>query len=233
MRSRNTATFLDGAGLVVLRSGKGSALQATPRRPVSSRGRYKPRPTASEADAQFSFHGYGNGVEFGASLLRWLVDCHEDVRNHAGRSMFDEKAAVTWCRRNGAVGSTAGRAEEPRCDARHHIARAGTDASAFESAIRDFLAHQFSGHRYAVHDPTNDPKEAGERPHVHAHAIIAMFRRPVQFTLDYSLFEDPDARKSPRPTHVSFQRSSGAQRRDLNPDLSSSTKIVGCSHAAK
>nr|WP_234840053.1 hypothetical protein [Sinorhizobium meliloti] len=58
-------------------------------------------------------------------------------------------------------------------------ARAGTDVAAFEGAVRDFLAHQFAAHRYvfAMHDPASDPKEAGEggkRPHVHAHAIVAM-----------------------------------------------------------
>ncbi|WP_420031017.1 hypothetical protein [Sinorhizobium fredii] len=58
-------------------------------------------------------------------------------------------------------------------------ARAGTDVAAFEGAVRDFLAQQFAGHRYvfAMHDPASDPKEAGEggkRPHVHAHAIVAM-----------------------------------------------------------
>jgi hypothetical protein len=69
---------------------------------------------------------------------------------------------------------------KPR-DVMHLImsARAGTDAKAFEGAARDFLAAEFSGHRYvfAIHDPANDPKaedSGGKRPHVHAHAIVAM-----------------------------------------------------------
>jgi len=58
-------------------------------------------------------------------------------------------------------------------------ARAGTNATAFEGAVREFLGEQFGGHRYvfAVHDPALDPKEmaeGGKRPHIHAHAIVTM-----------------------------------------------------------
>ncbi len=58
-------------------------------------------------------------------------------------------------------------------------ARAGTDLGAFQDAVRDFLGEQFAGHRYvfAVHDPSDDPKEmaeGGKRPHIHAHAIVTM-----------------------------------------------------------
>ena len=58
-------------------------------------------------------------------------------------------------------------------------ARAGTDLAALPGAVREFLGEQFAGHRYvfAVHDPSDDPKEmaeGGKRPHIHAHAIVTM-----------------------------------------------------------
>ncbi|MBP2238734.1 hypothetical protein J2Z31_005275 [Sinorhizobium kostiense] len=140
-------------------------------------GRYDASAAAGEAAAKFSFHGYGNGVEFGASRLRGLVDRHDDVRDDRGQLIANEKVAGDLVQKEwrGELHSRKSR------DVMHVImsARAGTDVAAFEAAVRDFLAHQFAGHRYvfAMHDPASDPKEAGEggkRPHVHAHAIVAM-----------------------------------------------------------
>lgn len=164
-------------GLVVLRSGQGERLTGDAKAAEIIQGRYDARVAAGEAAAKFSFHGYGNGVEFGASRLRGLVDRHDDVRDDRGQSIANEKVAGDLVQKEwrGELHSRKSR------DVMHVImsARAGTDVAAFEGAVRDFLAHQFAGHRYvfAMHDPASDPKEAGEggkRPHVHAHAIVAM-----------------------------------------------------------
>ncbi|RVP40380.1 conjugal transfer protein TraA [Sinorhizobium meliloti] len=164
-------------GLVVLRSGPGERLTGDAKAAGIIQGRYDASAAAGDAAAKFSFHGYGNGVEFGASRLRGLVDRHDDVRNDRGQPIANEKVA-------GDLVQKEWRAElhsRKSRDVMHVImsARAGTDVAAFEGAVRDFLAHQFAGHRYvfAMHDPASDPKEAGEggkRPHVHAHAIVAM-----------------------------------------------------------
>ncbi|WP_173520614.1 conjugal transfer protein TraA [Ensifer sesbaniae] len=164
-------------GLVVLRSGQGERLTGDAKAAGIIQGRYDASAAASEAGATFSFHGYGNGVEFGASRLRGLLEQHQDVRDDRGRPVSDEKAAGDLVQKEwrGELHSRKSR------DVMHVImsARAGTDVASFERAVRDFLAHQFAGHRYvfAMHDPASDPKEAGEggkRPHVHAHAIVAM-----------------------------------------------------------
>lgn len=164
-------------GLVVLRSGQGERLTGDGKAAGIIQNRYDVSAAASEAGATFSFHGYGNGVEFGASRLRGLVEKHQDVRDDRGRPVSDDKAAGDLVQKEwrGELHSRKSR------DVMHVImsARAGTDVAAFERAARDFLAHQFAGHRYvfAMHDPASDPKEAGEggkRPHVHAHAIVAM-----------------------------------------------------------
>ncbi|WP_426289744.1 relaxase/mobilization nuclease domain-containing protein (plasmid) [Ensifer adhaerens] len=164
-------------GLVVLRSGQGERLTGDVKAAGIIQSRYDASAAASEAGATFTFHGYGNGVEFGASRLRDLVEQHQDVRDDRGRPVSDEKAAGDLVQKEwrGELHSRKSR------DVMHVImsARAGTDVAAFERAARDFLAHQFAGHRYifAMHDPASDPKEAGEggkRPHVHAHAIVAM-----------------------------------------------------------
>ncbi|QQF06258.1 conjugal transfer protein TraA [Sinorhizobium meliloti] len=164
-------------GLVVLRSGQGERLTGDVKAAGIIQGRYDASAAAGEAVAKFSFHGYGNGVEFGASRLRGLVDRHDDVRDDRGQSIANEKVAGDLVQKEwrGELHSRKSR------DVMHVImsARAGTDVAAFEGAVRDFLAHQFAGHRYvfAMHDPASDPKEAGEggkRPHVHAHAIVAM-----------------------------------------------------------
>ncbi|WP_339073338.1 conjugal transfer protein TraA [Sinorhizobium meliloti] len=164
-------------GLVVLRSGQGERLTGDAKAAGIIQGRYDASAAADEAAAKFSFHGYGNGVEFGASRLRGLVGRHDDVRDDRGQSIANEKVAGDLVQKEwrGELHSRKSR------DVMHVImsARAGTDVAAFETAVRDFLAHQFAGHRYvfAMHDPASDPKEAGEggkRPHVHAHAIVAM-----------------------------------------------------------
>ncbi|MDW9714347.1 conjugal transfer protein TraA [Sinorhizobium meliloti] len=164
-------------GLVVLRSEQGERLTGDTKAAGIIQGRYDASAAAGDAAAKFSFHGYGNGVEFGASRLRGLVDRHDDVRNDRGQPIANEKVAGDLVQKEwrGELHSRKSR------DVMHVImsARAGTDVAAFEGAVRDFLAHQFAGHRYvfAMHDPASDPKEAGEggkRPHVHAHAIVAM-----------------------------------------------------------
>ncbi|RVQ56018.1 conjugal transfer protein TraA [Sinorhizobium meliloti] len=164
-------------GLVVLRSGQGERLTGDAKAADIIQGRFDASAAAGEAAAKFSFHGYGNGVEFGASRLRGMVDRHDDVRDDRGQSIANEKVAGDLVQKEwrGELHSRKSR------DVMHVImsARAGTDVAAFEGAVRDFLAHQFAGHRYvfAMHDPASDPKEAGKggkRPHVHAHAIVAM-----------------------------------------------------------
>lgn len=175
---KNVDDSLTVQGVVVLRSGQGERLTGDEKAAGIIQSRYDSSAAASEAAAQFSFQGYGNGVEYGATKLRDLVDRHSgDVRDDRGQPVADEKSAGDLVQKEwrGDLHSRKGR------DVMHLIisARAGTDVAAFEGAVRDFLADQFAGHRYvfAMHDPANDPKEAGEggkRPHVHAHAIITM-----------------------------------------------------------
>jgi len=164
-------------GLVVLRSGQGERLTGDAKAAGIIQSRYDVSAAASEASATFSFHGYGNGVEFGASRLRGLSEQHQDVRDDRGRPVSDEKAAGDLVQKEWRSELHSRKSR----DVMHVImsARAGTDVASFERAARDFLAHQFAGHRYvfAMHDPASDPKEAGDggkRPHVHAHAIVAM-----------------------------------------------------------
>ncbi|MCA1408972.1 conjugal transfer protein TraA [Ensifer sp. IC3342] len=175
--AKNEGGSVSIQGLVVLRSGQGERLTGDAKAAGIIQGRYDASAAAGEAAAKFSFHGYGNGVEFGASRLRRLVDRHDDVCDDRGQSIANEKVAGDLVQKEwrGELHSRKSR------DVMHVImsARAGTDVAAFEGAVRDFLAHQFAGHRYvfAMHDPASDPKEAGEggkRPHVHAHAIVAM-----------------------------------------------------------
>lgn len=80
-------------GIVVLRSGQGERLTGDARAAGIMRGRYDASAAAVDAGAKFSSHGYGNGVEFGASRLRSLVERHQDDRDDRGRSIADEKAA--------------------------------------------------------------------------------------------------------------------------------------------
>ncbi|MBA8907469.1 conjugal transfer protein TraA [Aminobacter ciceronei] len=172
----------DGAltvqGAVVLRSGQGERLTGDDKAASIIQARYDASAAAQDVAARFSFQGYGNGVEYGASKLRSLVERHDgNVRDDRGQVIGDEELAGDLVQKEwrGDLHSRKGR------DVMHLImsARAGTNVGAFENAARDFLAEQFAGHRYvfAMHDPANDPKEEGEggkRPHVHAHAIITM-----------------------------------------------------------
>ncbi|MER8872546.1 conjugal transfer protein TraA [Mesorhizobium sp. M0814] len=172
----------DGAltvqGAVVLRSGQGERLTGDDKAASIIQARYDASAAAQDVAARFSFQGYGNGVEYGASKLRSLVERHDgDVLDDRGQVIGDEKLAGDLVQKEwrGDLHSRKGR------DVMHLImsARAGTNVEAFENAARDFLAEQFAGHRYvfAMHDPASDPKEEGEggkRPHVHAHAIITM-----------------------------------------------------------
>ncbi|WP_246811145.1 conjugal transfer protein TraA [Ensifer sp. ENS03] len=164
-------------GLVVLRSGQGERLTGDAKAAAIIQSRHDTSAAARDAEAKFSFQGYGNGVEFGASRLRDLVERYRDLRDDSGRQIADEKTAANLVQKEwrGELHSRKSR------DVMHVImsARAGTDVAAFEGAVRDFLAHQFAGHRYAfsMHDPESDPKQegaGGKRPHVHAHAIVAM-----------------------------------------------------------
>ncbi len=165
-------------GVVVLRSMEGERLTGDPKAADIIQRRYNESAASELGRARFRFTGYGNGVEYGAAKLRSLVEDHKgDVRDDKGRVCSDARSAgdlvqKQWRRE---LHSRKGR------DVMHVImsAKAGTNVQAFESAVRDFLAAQFEGHRYifAMHDPFSDPKEMGQggkRPHIHAHAIIAM-----------------------------------------------------------
>ncbi|MCX2698930.1 LPD7 domain-containing protein [Ochrobactrum chromiisoli] len=165
-------------GMVVLRSAEGERLTGDPKAADIIQRRYIKSAASDLARARFRFTGYGNGVEYGAAKLRNLVEDHKgDVRDGKGRVVSDARSAGNlvqkqWRRE---LHSRRGR------DVMHVImsAKAGTNVQAFEGAVRDFLAAQFEGHRYifAMHDPFSDPKEMGQggkRPHIHAHAIIAM-----------------------------------------------------------
>ncbi|WP_121987247.1 LPD7 domain-containing protein [Brucella gallinifaecis] len=165
-------------GLVVLRSAEGERLTGDPKAAAIIQRRYNESAVSELARARFRFTGYGNGVEYGAAKLRNLVEDHKgEVRDDKGRDVSDTRSAgdlvqKQWRRE---LHSRKGR------DVMHVIlsAKAGTNVQAFEGAVRDFLAAQFEGHRYifAMHDPFSDPKEMGQggkRPHIHAHAIIAM-----------------------------------------------------------
>ncbi|OYR22874.1 LPD7 domain-containing protein [Brucella pseudogrignonensis] len=165
-------------GIVVLRSAEGERLTGDPKAADIIQRRYNESVASALARARFRFTSYGNGVEYGTAKLRNLVEEHKgDVRDDKGRVVPDARSAGNlvqkqWRRE---LHSRKGR------DVMHVImsAKAGTNVQAFEGAVRDFLAAQFEGHRYifAMHDPFSDPKEAeqgGKRPHIHAHAIIAM-----------------------------------------------------------
>ncbi|MCF6110331.1 relaxase/mobilization nuclease domain-containing protein [Mesorhizobium muleiense] len=169
---------LTAQGAVVLRSGQGERLTGDDKAATIIQARYDASAAAQDVAARFSFQGYGNGVEYGASKLRSLIERHDgNVRDDRGQIVGDEKLAGDLVQKEwrGDLHSRKGR------DVMHLImsARAGTNVEAFENAARDFLAEQFAGHRYvfAMHDPANDPKaegKGGKRPHVHAHAIITM-----------------------------------------------------------
>ncbi|MDQ6436295.1 hypothetical protein RB623_19730 [Mesorhizobium sp. LHD-90] len=169
---------LNVSGVVVLRDSSGERLTGDLRAAEIVQQRYDDTDAGRDVEARFRFHGYGNGVEWSTARVRELVARNDgEVRDDTGRPIGSAEQAghivqKEWRKE---LHSRKGR------DVMHLIvsARAGTDAPAFEAAVRDFLGDQFAGHRYvfAVHDPTLDPKEmteGGKRPHIHAHAIVTM-----------------------------------------------------------
>lgn len=166
------------SGIVVLRDGQGERLTGDRKAAEIVQQRFEVSDAGRDVEASFRFHGYGNGVEWGTARVRELLTgTDREVRDDTGRLISDaaqagDLAQKEWRRE---LHSRKGR------DVMHLIvsARAGTDAAAFEAAVREFLGEQFAGHRYvfAVHDPALDPKEmaeGGKRPHIHAHAIVTM-----------------------------------------------------------
>lgn len=169
---------LSVSGVVVLRDGQGERLTGDRKAADIVQQRYDDTEVGRDVAAQFRFHGYGNGVEWGTARVRELVaGIGGEVRDDTGRLIGDATQAGDLVQKEWRkeLHSRKGR------DVMHLIvsARAGTDASAFEGAVREFMGAQFVGHRYvfAVHDPALDPKEmaeGGKRPHIHAHAIVTM-----------------------------------------------------------
>jgi hypothetical protein len=161
---------------VVLRDGEGERLTGDRKAADIVQQRFEVSNAGRDVEASFRFHGYGNGVEWGTARVRELVASTDgEVRDDTGRLIGDGTQAGDLVQKEWRkeLHSRKGR------DVMHLIvsARAGTDASAFEGAVREFLGEQFAGHRYvfAVHDPALDPKEmaeGGKRPHIHAHAIV-------------------------------------------------------------
>ncbi|TGS85157.1 hypothetical protein EN817_24075 [Mesorhizobium sp. M3A.F.Ca.ET.174.01.1.1] len=170
---------LEVRGVVVLRDPGGERLTADAKATAIVQERVDNSDVGREAEVRFWFRGYGNGVEFATARVRDLVERMQQgvVRDETARIIGDfEKAGdlvqKEWRRE---LHSRKGR------DVMHLIvsARAGTDVTAFQAAVRDFLGEQFGGHRYvfALHDPADDPKETeqgGRRPHIHAHVIVTM-----------------------------------------------------------
>lgn len=165
-------------GVVVLRDGSGERLTGDGKAAEIVQQRFEDSKFGSAIEAHFRFHGYGNGVRFATARVRDVVERFDgEVRDETGRLIrtpedADDLVQKDWRHE---MHSRKGR------DVMHLIvsARAGTDLAAFQDAVRDFLGEQFAGHRYvfAVHDPSDDPKEmaeGGRRPHIHAHAIITM-----------------------------------------------------------
>ena len=166
------------SGVVVLRDRSGERLTGDRKAAEIVQRRYNESEIRHAVEARFRFHGYGNGVEWGTARVRALVARTDgDVRDETGRPISGAEQAGSLVQKEWRkeLHSRMGR------DVMHLIvsARAGTDASAFEAAVREFLGDQFAGHRYvfAIHDPVLDPKEmatGGKRPHIHAHAIVTM-----------------------------------------------------------
>jgi hypothetical protein len=166
------------SGVVVLRDGAGERLTGDRKAAEIVQQRFDDSDAGRDVEARFRFHGYGNGVEWGTARVREMVASTDgEVRDDTGRLIGDATQAGDLVQREWRkeLHSRKGR------DVMHVIvsARAGTDAVAFEGAVREFLGEQFAGHRYvfAVHDPALDPKEmaeGGKRPHIHAHAIVTM-----------------------------------------------------------
>jgi hypothetical protein len=173
-----SADEMEVNGVVVLRDRGGERLTGDRKAAEFVQQRYDESDAGQEAAARFRFHGYGNGVEWGTARVRELVARTDgEVRDDTGRLIGGPEQAGDLVQKEWRkeLHSRKGR------DVMHLIvsARAGTDASAFEAAVREFLGAQFVGHHYvfAIHDPALDPKEMGEggkRPHIHAHAIVTM-----------------------------------------------------------
>jgi hypothetical protein len=169
---------LNVSGVVVLRDGAGERLTGDRKAAEIVQQRFCGSEVGREVEARFRFHGHGNGVEWGTARVRELVGAADgEVRDDTDKLVGDAMQAGDLVQKEWrkALHSRKGR------DVMHLIvsARAGTNATAFERAVREFLGEQFSGHRYvfAVHDPALDPKEmaeGGKRPHIHAHAIVTM-----------------------------------------------------------
>lgn len=165
-------------GVVVLRDPSGERLTGDGKAAEIVQQRFDDSEFGSGVDAHFRFHGYGNGVRFATARVRDLVERFGlEVRDETGRLVSTPEDAGDLVHKDWRheMHSRKGR------DVMHLIvsARAGTDLGAFRDAVRDFMGEQFAGHRYvfAVHDPSDDPKEmaeGGKRPHIHAHAIVTM-----------------------------------------------------------
>ncbi|WP_128755559.1 conjugal transfer protein TraA [Metarhizobium album] len=165
------------AGVSVLRDGAGERLTADRKASEIVQARIDQSSNGVERSVTFRFTGHGNGTDYGASRVRDLVASPDEVRDQAGREITDAKQASDLVQLEWRAHLHSRKSR----DVMHLVlsARAGTDASAFHSAARDFLGRQFAGHRYmlSLHDPTDDPKaeaDGGKRPHVHVHAIVAM-----------------------------------------------------------
>jgi len=164
-------------GVTVLRLSGGERLTADAKATEIVQNRLDAR---GEEDRQrsFRFTGHGNGVEYGTASLRALVEKFNGaVQDQNGQEVGDVERAgnLVQLKWRDQLHSRKAR------DVMHLVmsARAGTDVDAFRAAARDFLAAEFSNHRYvfSLHDPKMDPKPqegGGKRPHVHVHAIVAM-----------------------------------------------------------
>ncbi|SEI20143.1 hypothetical protein SAMN05216228_105410 [Rhizobium tibeticum] len=165
-------------GVTVLRDSMGERLTGDGNASAIVQGRLDGDEGEQIVATAFRFTGYGNGTDYGSARLCDLVSRYQGaVYDEQGGVIADTSQAgdvvqLTW---RGGLHS-----RKPR-DIMHVIlsARAGTDVQAFRAAARGFLAQEFAGYRYvfSLHDPSRDPKPeeaGGKRPHVHAHAIVAM-----------------------------------------------------------
>ena len=163
-------------GMVVLHSPAGGRMIADQRSAAEIEARLD-KGLNNEAAASVQFVGHGHGVRFAAAELRKLVERHPGhVWNEKGAAIVDAKAASRTAHRDWRKRLES---RAPRDNLHLIIAvSAATSASSFETAVADFLAKEFGGHRYvfAIHDPVHDPKkegDGGKRAHLHAHAVIA------------------------------------------------------------
>ena len=165
-------------GVAMLRQRDGSRLSGDAKAASIVEKRMAKSEVAKGVRASFRFHGYGNGVEFGTARVRELARRFpEVVKDERGRSILSHQKAGDLVQKEWRRDLHSRKSR----DVMHLVisARRGTDATAFENAVRDFLGAQFAGYRYifALHDPVRDPRETGQggkRPHIHAHAIVTM-----------------------------------------------------------